>query len=271
MTRRLSNAEDWRFEVAQGRITGHYYTEKFGRNPEIDTGAEEDIYSYGGNFHYPVVPTQIFVRSSSAADQGGSPLGTGCWEVTVLGLDGDYNPQTDTFVLDGVNHVEGSTSPLKTWLRVYRVKCGACGSGGTNAGDIHVIDDAVSSPGNMLGHIVAGEGQSEQAQFTVRAGHTAQIIMGETSLRETSQGALKETSSLTQVWIRDYNESSTDNYNCWRKVESIDLNNRGKGQASFGPISQISEKADIRVSAIVGANDTQVDASFQIVEVRNSL
>ena len=72
MVRQLSEATDFYFAVAEGRISGHTLVEKFGRNPSIDKATEEDIWSFGGNFYYPTADTVISVFSSSTDDNGTS-------------------------------------------------------------------------------------------------------------------------------------------------------------------------------------------------------
>ena len=263
---KFSDSEDFYFALQEGRISGMSLVEKFGRNNDIDDATEEDIFVFGGNFVYPTTPATISVLSSDTEDSGlTSPLGTGAFDVTVYGCDANYAEINETFTLNGTTPVGSATSPLTKFLRVWRVKCGAVGTGGSNAGNIKVVD--ANSPEGVLGYILIGQGQSEQCQYTVPAGKTAHIIGGKASVAESPGGALKETSALVKIWVRDYNAASTNNYNSWRMIESADINNRGAGNVDLDSASRIAAKSDIRVSAAVSADNTQVDVRLNIVLV----
>lgn len=266
---KFSGAEDFRFALSEGRVYGHTLVEKFGRHGDIQAAVEEDLFGAGQNFYYPTSASTISVVSDDAADDGGSPLGTGAWTVTVYGCDADYNEVSDTFTLAGTTPVSSSTSPLIKFFRVWRVKVGAVGSGGVNAGNIKVVD--ASSPENIIGYVTAGHGQSEQLQYTVPAGKTAHVYSGFFGVKEKEGAALAETSCIVHVWARNYNAASTNNLESWRLLESVDINNRGAGYARVGPISNIPQKSDIRVSAKVAANDTEVNGRLDIVLVDNAI
>jgi len=271
---KFSGAEDFLFAVGEGRVYGHTLVEKFGRNPDIQAAAEEDIFMAGVNFTYPTANSVIAVVSSDVEDDPaniGSPSvpGTGCHEVTVYGCDSDYVEINETITLSGTTPVGSATSPLTNFFRVWRVKCGKCGTSGANVGNIRVY--IANSPEENLGYVAATHGQSEQCQYTVPAGKTAHIVSGRASLQETEGGALKEASALVHVWVRDYNASSNNNYNSWRTVQTTNINNRGATTGPINSVSGIAEKSDIRVGADVAVNDTSVEARLNIVLVDNSV
>jgi hypothetical protein len=132
---------------------------------------------------------------------------------------------------------------------------------------------------DVIGHVAAGVGQSEQAQFTIPAGWTGQIVSGHVSVLESAGAAVKETSALVKIWIRDYQADTsplsapgtTNNYESWRRVQTIDVNSRGDTGAPIGSISKIAEKSDMKISAEVSVDDTAVDARFNLVLVKNTV
>jgi hypothetical protein len=102
-----------------------------------------------------------------AADDAGS---TGAREVTVEYLDASFNKGTLTLIPDGILASPASTA---TVIRVIRAWVSASGTyGGANTGDI-VIENTTTN--DVLAHIDAGKGQTEQAIYTVPLGYTAYI------------------------------------------------------------------------------------------------
>ena len=93
-------ASDFLLDVAAGNIAGHSSVNKFGRNPDIDTGVVEDVWGHGGLWVPPTAPRVHNIASSSIADVG-VVKSTG----TFKGSDGTLYTAIDTdatFVSDGV-------------------------------------------------------------------------------------------------------------------------------------------------------------------------
>jgi len=64
-------AKDYFVEVGQGNISGVSHSNKFGRNPEVDTGsAPEDLWDGGGVYVPPTQARIHTVKSTSAEDAG---------------------------------------------------------------------------------------------------------------------------------------------------------------------------------------------------------
>ena len=272
-----NNVEDFHFAIAEGRVIGHVLVEKFGRNNSIANATEEDIFSYGGNFFYPTAAAKVALRSGSALDDGtSSPMGSGARSVQVFGCDDNYNDIDETITINGGTLVNST----KDFFRVWRAKCIAVGSGGVNAGEIWVTSAAsTSSPLDVIGHIGAGEGQSEQTQYTIPAGFTGHIINGRVACLESAGAAVKETSAVVKIWLRSFiadtspltDPGTTNNYGSWRKVQSVDVNSRGSTGEPISTVSKIAEKTDLRFSAEVSVDDTAVNARFNMILVKNTI
>jgi len=127
---------DFFLEVAKGNVTGHFIVNKFGRNSDIDTAAEETIWANGGMYTFPTAAQTLDVVSSDAND---TSAGTGARTVEIQGLDGSYDAVTETVTMTGTT----PATTTATFLRVNRAMVKTAGSGGVNAGAI-TIDQTTS-------------------------------------------------------------------------------------------------------------------------------
>lgn len=247
-------------EISRGALGNYGRRIKFGYNPDIDTAAVEDL-NYFGDLTYLTSASTFTITSDSAND---AAAGTGAREVYINYLDANYEEQIGMVIPTGLS---GAASTF-SGLRVLSAWCGECGTGGTNAGNIAIT---ATTGGTTQGYIPLGRGQTEQIAYTVPAGYTAFFIHGSFSVSETTGGALKETDAFIEADIRLYNEDSTNNYECWRTLFQIMLNNRGTGYADIPqPLTNpIPEKTDVRIRSGVGANDTRVTARLFIKLVKN--
>ena len=153
-----------------GQIDGRFVINKFGRNPDIDTGSlPEDIWDAGGVYTgFPTGSAEALrITSSSAAD---AAAGTGARTVRIYGLDGNYAQINEDVTLNGTSNVVTT----QTFLRVYRALVATAGSGLTNAGDITIRHNVTT--GNIFSLMLAGKGQAEQANYTIPAGFTGYMV-----------------------------------------------------------------------------------------------
>lgn len=165
--------QDFKLEVAKGNISGHAIFEKFGKNPDIDTGSiPEDIWNGGGL--YTGQPTgaaeTMEIFSSSAND---TAAGTGARTVRIFNLlDGTGAAVSDVDVtLNG-------TTPVSLGAGTYyrggsRIKVLTTGSGGSNAGTITLRHTTTTS--NIFAVMPVGLNQTSIAAYTVPLGKTLYI------------------------------------------------------------------------------------------------
>lgn len=145
----------------------------WGRNAAVGTSREE-LYGYDQALSWPSIlaaAAAVDVSSSSTDDDA---EGTGALTVEVFGLDGNYAFQTETLTLNGQTAVTGT----KTFLRIFGAQVLTAGSGGVNAGDIHIVKTGTGGsytsgvPGTLtsaLCKILAGAGASWNGIYTVPA------------------------------------------------------------------------------------------------------
>ncbi len=108
-----------------------------GRNPGI-AATEEDIADYSG----ATVATWAFAAATlleiASSNVNDTSAGTGARTIRIYGLDANYNYQTEDITLNGQTPVVST----KQFLRVWGAEVLTAGSGGVNAGNIHITDDA---------------------------------------------------------------------------------------------------------------------------------
>ena len=111
-----------------------------GRNSTIGT-AWEELYDYDQPLDWPTIlaaAAKVDIISSSAAD---TAAGTGARTLRLVGLDASYKLQTEDIALNGQTAV---TSVL-SYLRLLGAENQTVGSGGVNAGDIHIVKTGTSA------------------------------------------------------------------------------------------------------------------------------
>lgn len=152
--------------ISAGLFTGYSIVNKFGRNPDIDTGSvPEDVWAGGGVYTgFPTgAPEEFQVFSSNVGDTG---------VVTFL-----YLPSsTSTEYLTGTATLNGTTV-VNTGIVGYRMHSAQYASGSSttfNLGDI-TIRHAVTTA-NIFCQMPIGRSQTNVSAYTVPAGSTARLI-----------------------------------------------------------------------------------------------
>ena len=138
------------------------YTNKFGYNAEIKA-VTETIWTTGGVYAYPAAAAVMEIVSGDALD--GTGAATGALTATVYGQDASFNPIQTTVTLNGLTPV---VMTGYNFYRVYRVIVNTAGSGGVNAG---ILTVRPSGGGTTYTAVAIGTNQTEQAFYTIPAGH----------------------------------------------------------------------------------------------------
>jgi hypothetical protein len=165
-------------KIANGQIYGfgHSVRHVFGYNPDVDSSAEETIWTYGGIYTHLASPTTLTISSSSAGD---TSAGTGARTIYVVGINGTGAEHTETLTLNGQTAVTTSYQ----YTEVQSMTVLTAGSGGKNAGQIYLGTGTVTAgvPANVYGHIAVGENQSLMGHITVPLGYKGYIVAGSIS------------------------------------------------------------------------------------------
>jgi hypothetical protein len=162
--------KDWFQSIAEGNVSDYEVIEKFGENPDVDTGTDpEDVWDYGG----------VYTFSSTAdIDQISSSDDTDTQDVIVCGLDEDWGVVEQTVTLTGQTPATLDT-PL---IRVYRMY----NSGTTDfSGDIYLstngaaLTAGVPNTANTVRAMIRnGNNQRLMCIYTIPSGKTGYFWAG---------------------------------------------------------------------------------------------
>ena len=233
--------------IAKGTVEGHSLMLKFGRNPDIDSGVEETVWEGGDRYPFPTTAQSLEVISGSTDD---TALGSGARTITLIGLDADYQEQTEVIILNG-------TTPVAidgTWLRVHRCSVTTAGSGNVNAGLISV---RIAGGGTTLLVIGAGNGQTLMAVYTVPAGITAYMLSYYVSANATPTPPYADAKLFTRPAAGVIN------------LKHQQALGPGYFMHKFEIPFKIEEKTDIYVNAVTNQNNCDICAGFDLILITN--
>lgn len=215
---------------------------KFGSNPDVDSGTDEDCWSAGGDYEFQASAQTIEVLSDSAND---TAAGTGAKTIRVFGLDANWELQEEDVTLNG-------TTPVtlgETYLRIFRAYVLTAGTIETNDGTITIRTDGLTTQAE----IPAGRGQTLMAIYTIPEGYTGYIT----------------------AWYGDASKSSTgivtarlmtrENGGAWRNRSDRGIHSQGGG--FYQPKVPQSGGIPIKVNARTDVKIRYTDASTNNLEV----
>lgn len=123
-------------------------------------------------YTYLTEPTTLRVESDDNGDDGATYL--------IEGLDGDYNPVSESITTDAGTGIGTGT---QQFLRVFRAKITS--NGGVNAGNVSITNSANDV---LLAYIIDGNGQTLMSIYTVPAGKTAYLFKIHASVDKANVG-----------------------------------------------------------------------------------
>lgn len=180
---RWNKSEPFGLQVARGHVRGHRVIHVFGYNPDVDSGVEETVWTAGGLYQHLASPTQLTVSSGSAND---TSAGTGARTVRIEGINGTGIEHIETVTLNGQTPV---TTEFQ-YTEINAVQVMTVGSGGSNAGAIYVGTGTVTLgvPETTIGHILAGDNNSQIGHYEVPKGYIGYLVRGSISSGTESSG-----------------------------------------------------------------------------------
>lgn len=165
--------EDEGIHIARGALFDVSHINKFGYNTSVGS-SYEPITDLGTN-NLPTTAAVVSVVSASTADDEGS---TGAEKVEIQGLDANYVLQTEVVTMNGTSAV----TTTNTFIRVFRMRVTQAGTGETNAGNI-----TASIGGSDVARILADQGQTLMAVYTVPKGKRAYLVKFQGSLSKNQE------------------------------------------------------------------------------------
>lgn len=239
---------------AQGKDPNRFIVSKFGANPSVGNGTEEDIWGVGGSFAWPTTAQTVRVKAGgNAADDA---AGAGARTVTIEGLNQDFVVTTETLTLAGASASSASTT---TFFRVYRAFVATTGAyTGNNTGVITIEN---TSSAQVIISIQAGAGQSQTSQYTVPAGYTAYLIRANISCEATKPATVT-------FWQRRTAQTVTAPYSAKRMIATW-LSVTDSVARVFDSHISFPEKTDLWASATGNGAATAVEFAYDLILIRN--
>lgn len=243
--------ENFGLQVTRGQVEQHTVRHVFGYNPDIDSGAEETIWTYGGQISHAPSAVTMTVSSESAND---TAAGTGARTVQIVGINGDGSEHTETITLNGQTGV----STTQTYTEIQSITVLTAGSGGVNAGQLYVGTGTVTAgvPATVYGHVAVGDNQSLTGHFTVPLGYTAYLTKGRISSGTATNGYL-----TGKLKYRTYNGVTA--------TAAIVTIYTGTADFDFEYPIAFPERSCIFANALTTKNDEVVSCYFQILLIKN--
>ena len=158
--------DDWKINVARGKLRNAFHVHKFGRNTAPANGVEETVWD--GSTLYPWATWQtggadnVYLKSSATGDESKT--------IFIQGLDADFNVQSETVTLDATDSTTGVAS-ANTYVRLFRMY-----NTGNTAFAGNVGAHYGSATGTLVAQVLIGQEQTLMAVYTVPAGHTAYLM-----------------------------------------------------------------------------------------------
>ena len=233
---RTGKHEPFNLHLARGYVQGHENLFKFGYNAAV-SAVEETIWDGGGIYSYPTSAAPLGVVGTSTTDNS---------QITVQGLDADYNEVSNIVTLNGTTTVTTSAS----YIRAYRA---FVSDDNEPAGDVNIRHS-----GNLVAQISSGENQTLMTVYTVPAGYTLYI----------SRGTISTASEGTNEIITGRLKVRTPG-GVMRTQAVVTLNNQFITFDWETPIV-VPEKSDVEATAIVSkSQNNAVAASFEGILIKN--
>ena len=173
---RYGKTEPFGLQVARGQVAWHSVVHVFGYNPDVDSAAEETVWTAGGILGHPASATVMTVSSTSAND---TSAGTGARTIYILGVNGTGGYTSEIVTLNG----QTAVNTVHAYFSIERVSVLTTGSGEKNAGNINIGTGVVTAgvPATIYGQIATGENSSLMGHWTCPAGYTGYMVSGSIS------------------------------------------------------------------------------------------
>ena len=244
---------DFLIEVAKGNVTGHALVNKFGRNPDVDTGTDpEDIWD-GGGIWVPPTTARTHQITSSDDEDGGAGTDTGALTLRLFGLDASFALQQEDITLDGTNDV----ATASTYTMIHRMDVLTAGSAGKNIG---VITATADTDASVTAQIAPANNQTEMAIYQIPAATTGYLLYWYCDAGKAVGAAGK---ADIELLVKDFGAV----YRLQRFI-GIDTSGEGAYQEPMVAPIQVAAKTIIKLHVeTVSASDMDIIGGFDLLLV----
>lgn len=230
--------------MAESKYQGRFIINKFGRNPNINTG--HDVWDGGGVYTgFPSGAAELFRITST------SPLDAGA-VFRVSALDGNYNIINFDITL-GTGATPTGVSTL-TGIRAYRFRIVTAGAGQvSNVGNITLSHNITTV--NVFSVIPPTRGQSNLSGFTIPVGYSGYLVNYNASLLDGGNSRME-----VDIWTRNFNQAERLQY------PFVVTNSNSINRSRYGGI-KFEEKTDFifRVSSASSVGDLTISWDMRLV------
>lgn len=170
-------------DVARGLVDGHSIVQKFGAG---NVGTSLASTTQSGVYQTPIAATALEFVSDDAND---TSAGTGAQEITITGLNSNWEEVTQTIETNGTTAVALGTN----LIRLYRWKVSRSGtyanaSTGSHVGELTIRVSGAGATWSIIPASVFPVGQSQIGAYTIPAGKRG-YLLGKLVFTDTSKTA----------------------------------------------------------------------------------
>lgn len=241
-------------DISRGLLVGITHINKFGRNPDVDSGDHADIWD-GGSRYIPPTDARIHGVVSNNDEDGVG--GDGARTVLLIGLDVNWDLVEELITLTGQTPVNTNT----TFRRIHRMKVMSAGSNQNNIGTILAV---AAVDGTSSAVIRPDIGQTLMAIYTVPRNKTAYI----TSFYCATVPGIASPDNLVEMHFRigiDTLEPALQT----KHVLGLLPGGSSAVQHAFLPYKVALEKTDIILHTTTTINNTDITGGFDLILVDN--
>jgi len=250
-----SEDKEFYFEVSSGNIPGHTANNITAYNDDITTAIKTvGAYGAGTIYVWPTAATIDYLSSDSASDTH---------EITIIGLDSNYEKVVQVITLTGitpvaidtpimrVNHFLNDTSTAT--VGTIFLWDSPSGNGTEHTLGVPDVDSTVkaSIDINIGGGTISDEHHMSTI-FTVPANKTAYVVFGKATVSDAKSLELT-------FWVRKVGKVFLQSHHIDIKDNNYDY--------FFKLPGRLEEKSDIEVRATVDVGTAEVSAHYDIVAV----
>lgn len=223
--------------IAKGQIGDLSGIQKFGYAASVGTTFAT---IWEGVTPYPYITSAgavTLTSSNTAADNGTT--------VSVQGLDENWDLATETVTV-------GGAASTTTWLRIFRMATISTNTGAVNVGDI-----SATVGGVVRAYILADQGQTLMAVYTVPAGYRAFIL----SLYASPS---KQKEMSCRLITRPFDNGGSFNVKAYGTAYGAQFVRK------YEIIEMLQPKTDIEVQCKVDSANSGVSAGFELILERDN-
>jgi hypothetical protein len=248
---RLGKYEPFHLQVSRGQVTMHEPVYIWGYSGLID-GTLLPVWDVNQAKPYLTTAAGMQISSASAND---TSAGTGARTVLISGLDQNYEPLSETVILNG----QTAVNTTKSYLRVLSTTVLTVGSGGGNAGALYAGTGVVTAGVPAVVHeiIPIGMNRSQTGAYTVPAGYTAYFSRGGMTSQTTGSGTI--TARLV-----------ASNQGSPFLTSALTVFSTTQVDYEFDYPLAFPEKTDIEARAIASSSTHTVSAYLQLILIKDN-